>query len=87
MPSPKFRTSASFCDACGERIIWATTQSGAHQALDFQSNPRGSVMAYQDVDGWHARSTATGTDPRHPLERVYMPHEATCRGPKQLTTV
>lgn len=82
MGSRKLRTTASFCEACGERIIWAATQAGARQALNPLPNSHGSVMAFHDANGtWQARSTATGTERRHPLEKTYMPHTATCVPP------
>jgi hypothetical protein len=81
MTARKPRTEAAFCDTCTARIIWATTEAGAKQALDRQPNPLGNVIAYQDATGsWHARSTASGAQPRHPLEKTYMPHPATCTG-------
>lgn len=88
MPSRKLHKNASTCHRCGQPVIWATTEAGLNQALDPTPNPAGSVLAYNDVHGWRARSVSSaGDSPRHPLARIYMPHEATCRGPKQLTTV
>jgi hypothetical protein len=80
MAARKHHTEASFCQACDARIIWATTEAGAKQALDYQPNPGGNVMAFHGVAGWQARSTASGSEPRHPLEKTHMPHAATCTG-------
>ncbi|WP_344952429.1 hypothetical protein [Actinomadura miaoliensis] len=73
------------CEACGQRIIWARTLAARWQALDPEPNPDGSVLAYRDHWGeYRARSVQSAADgPRHPLERVYMPHAATCNGPHQ----
>lgn len=80
MSARRSHTDAAFCDCCGNRIIWATTEAGKRQALDPHPNALGSVIAYHDVAGWQARSVATGLERRHPLEKTYMPHAATCTG-------
>lgn len=77
------RTEAAFCEHCGARIIWARTEAGQNQALNWQPDPTGNTWAFHDATGWRARSTATGLDRRHPLERIYMPHGASCPGPPE----
>ncbi|WP_149264248.1 hypothetical protein [Actinomadura sp. K4S16] len=73
------------CERCGQRIVWALTRRGRWQPLDPEPDPGGSVLAYRDALGvLRARSLASAGDgPRHPLERVHMPHAATCGGPRQ----
>lgn len=64
------------CPACGARIIWAVTQAGKHQMLDWTPSPAGNVAAEQDVHGaWHARHAPPGEELVFPLKR-YMPHAA-----------
>lgn len=76
---------APACRACGQPVIFALTESGARQPLDPDPNPDGNVLAFQDALGaWRVRSLAS-VEPasRHPLEKPYMPHFATCKGPAQ----
>jgi hypothetical protein len=81
----KVHKNAPTCERCRQVLIWAITEAGHRQPLDPESNPDGSVLAYRDAQGcWRARSLASAGDaPRHPLERIYMPHQATCKGPVQ----
>ncbi|NEA21560.1 hypothetical protein [Actinomadura bangladeshensis] len=68
-------------------MIFALTEAGAYQPLDPVPRDDGNVLAHRDGMGtWRARSiTALDEDgaPRHPLEKRYMPHFATCKGPRQ----
>ncbi|MCP9947193.1 hypothetical protein [Actinomadura madurae] len=68
-------------------MIFALTESGAYQPLDPEPNPAGNVLAFRDGMGtWRARSVAAldqDGGSRHPLEKTYMPHFATCKGPAQ----
>ncbi|WP_141576185.1 hypothetical protein [Actinomadura sp. WMMA1423] len=66
-------------------MIFALTEAGARQPLDPEPHPDGNVLAFNDALGvWRARSVASA-DPaaRHPLEKTFMPHFATCKGPAQ----
>ncbi|MBA9006001.1 hypothetical protein [Thermomonospora cellulosilytica] len=74
--------SAPTCDLCGEPILWATTQAGYRQPLDPTPNAKGSVLAYKDHHGVLRSRAVSTAGPRqnwHPLEKVYMPHQATCQ--------
>ncbi|MFE9099907.1 hypothetical protein [Actinomadura geliboluensis] len=66
-------------------MIFALTETGAYQPLDPEPNPDGNVLAHRDGLGtWRARSRASvPDDARHPLDRVFMPHFATCKAPRQ----
>jgi hypothetical protein len=73
------------CDDCGDRILWATTAAGRYQPLNPVPDENGNVLAYRDALGVVRARSASGVtegSPRHPLERLYMPHPATCR-PRQ----
>lgn len=73
---------APTCDLCGQPILWATTVAGYRQPLDPDPTEAGSVLAYKDAHGvMRSRALPTAGDRSlwHPLERIYMPHQATCR--------
>ncbi|MEV5710096.1 hypothetical protein [Actinoallomurus sp. NPDC052274] len=81
MTKPRPHRHTPTCSECGEPIIWAITQAGAKQPLNPRPDLDGSVLAYKDALGaWRSRSLSAISDdtPRHPLERPYMPHAATC---------
>jgi hypothetical protein len=65
------------CPTCLDRIIWAITEKGARQALNYDRDPAGNVAARQGpAGGWTARSSP----PDEPLifpETRRMPHWAT----------
>lgn len=64
------------CPACGTRIIWAITEAGKMQALDWTPDPGGNQAAEQDVHGtWRARYAPPGEELIFPLKR-FMPHAA-----------
>lgn len=68
------------CPACGQRVIWAVTEAGKRQMLDWAPSPDGNVAAQQDVHGtWHARYAPAGEELVFPLKR-YMPHAASSPG-------
>ncbi|TDD37830.1 hypothetical protein E1287_07155 [Actinomadura sp. KC06] len=77
--------NAPACRLCSQPVIFALTESGAYQPLDPEPNPKGNVLAFKDALGaWRARSLASVEgDARHPLEKTFMPHFATCKGPAQ----
>jgi hypothetical protein len=63
------RTSLRTCDA-GHRIVWALTQAGEHQALDWAPSDLGTIAAYCDHLGtWHARTLSQGEQPVPPEKR------------------
>lgn len=65
------------CPACHQRVIWAITEAGKRQMLDWAPDPAGNVAAEQDVHGtWHARYAPPGQELIFPFKR-YMPHAAT----------
>ena len=76
------RTTARFCDRCGQRIILATTDDGP-RALNPVANPAGGYLAYQTPGGvWIARVTTVG--PLHnPTEKPYTAHGLTCSPPPE----
>jgi hypothetical protein len=77
---------APACRLCGQPVIFALTEAGAYQPLNPGPDEEGNVLAYRDGMGtWRARSLTALTDgaPRHPLEKTFMPHFATCKGPAQ----
>lgn len=62
---------------CGERIIWALTEGGKRQALNFWPDQDGPVIAVRDHLGtWRARTVPDlAEQPIAPAKR-YMPHLA-----------
>ncbi|MFV2172279.1 hypothetical protein ACFHW2_12155 [Actinomadura sp. LOL_016] len=73
------------CEACGESVIFAITRAGNRQPLNPAPDPDGNVLAYRDGTGtWRARSLASTREvPAYGHEKTYMPHFATCEGPRQ----
>jgi hypothetical protein len=67
------------CEHCHERILWATTVAGRSQALNPDPDPSGSVWAYRDAIG--RLQARAATSPARHLEKLHMPHAATCPGP------
>lgn len=64
------------CPSCGQRVIWAITEAGKRQALDWTPDPAGNVAAEQDVHGtWRARHAPAGEELVFPWKR-FMPHAA-----------
>lgn len=75
--------TAHHCGRCGTRIIYARTQAGKRQPLDWVPDHQGSVAAYQDALGvWHARAIKASDPPVRAPEKVFMPHQATCPAPR-----
>jgi hypothetical protein len=76
------------CPTCHQRIIWATTQNGRKQNLNYLRDENGDIAARQDVTGtWHARTLTQGEEP-HPPEHRHTHHFATspaCRPPSATT--
>jgi hypothetical protein len=70
---------------CGERIIWALTEAGNRQQLNFWPDATGTVIAYPDHLGtWRARTVTDLTVTPVPPAKRYMPHLAKspgCRKP------
>jgi hypothetical protein len=66
------------CPDCRERLIYARTQRGRVQRLNFFPDDAGNVAAWHDTTlTWHARHAPPGEVLVAP-EKRYMPHEATC---------
>jgi hypothetical protein len=69
-------------DGCGERVLYAVTEAGRRQMLNFWPDPAGLVAAAQDVHGtWHARHAPLGEPVLAPAKR-HLPHAATCTARK-----
>jgi hypothetical protein len=89
--SPRARrtTAYSQCGTCGARVIWALTENGKRQMLDYhppgKPDPAGNVAARNEASGgWRARFSQPGEALRFPEDR-FMPHLATsprCAPPK-----
>jgi hypothetical protein len=69
---------------CGERIVWALTQAGKRQALNFWPDPAGPVIACPDhLGAWRARTVADLAEAPVPPAKRFMPHMAACTARNQ----
>ncbi len=71
------------CGECGRKVLRARTEAGKTQLLDPAPNTQGNVIAWHDGI-WFARTNQGRLGEKHPLEKVYMPHAATCPGPPEI---
>jgi hypothetical protein len=70
------------CSACHRPVKWALTVNSKYLPLDPDPDPAGNQAVHYDHTST-LRTRQLGKDQQpYAYERLYMPHVATCTGPK-----